>query len=254
MRPFRSSSTSWPSLEAQVAAIADDIAYDNHDVDDGLRSGILDMDALLELPIVQRHWAAIEARHPGLSQDRKQRALVRDQIGTMVGDVLTETRRRIAEAGVETIDDVRAAGRALVGFSDALASEERELKRHLYAHLYNSPKLTPVRKEAQRVVANLAAAYRADPSLLPAGWCADDCDETNHAPRHRRLHRRNDRPLRHRAARGIGRAGQFTGSVLATARFGANVGVESGQPSAASPCRQLKELASRFATCSRSFP
>ena len=168
---------SWPSLEAQVAAIADDIAYDNHDVDDGLRSGILDMEALLELPFVARHWAAIEARHPGLSQERKQRALVRDQIGTMVGNVLDETRRRIAEARVETIDDVRAAGRALVGFSDALACEERELKRHLYAHLYNSPKLNPVRKEAQRVVANLAAAYRADPSLLPAGWCTGDCDE-----------------------------------------------------------------------------
>ena len=168
---------SWPSLEAQVAAIADDIAYDNHDVDDGLRSGILDMDALLELPIVQRHWAAIEARHPGLSQDRKQRALVRDQIGTMVGDVLSETRRRVAGSGVSNIDDVRAAGRALVGFSDALASEERELKRHLYAHLYNSPTLTPVRKEAQRVVAGLAATYRADPALLPAGWCRGDCDE-----------------------------------------------------------------------------
>ena len=72
---------------------------------------------------------------------------------------------------------MRAAGRALVGFSEALASEERELKRHLYAHLYNSPKLTEVRREAQRVVADLADAYRADPSLLPAGWCAGDCDE-----------------------------------------------------------------------------
>ena len=169
---------SWPSLEAQVAAIADDIAYDNHDVDDGLRSGILDMKALLELPFVARHWAAIEARHPGLSQDRKQRALVRDQIGTLVGDVLTETQRRVAEAGVETIADIRAAGRGLVGFSEALASEERELKRHLYAKLYNSPALTPIREEAQRIVANLAAAYRADPSLLPAGWCPDDCSET----------------------------------------------------------------------------
>jgi dGTPase len=132
---------------------------------------------LLELPIVARHWAAIDARHHGLSQDRKQRALVRDQIGTMVGDVLSETQRRIAEAGVETIDDIRAAGRALVGFSDELGREERELKRHLYAKLYNSPALTPIREEAQRIVANLAAAYRADPSLLPAGWCDENCDE-----------------------------------------------------------------------------
>jgi len=161
---------SWPSLEAQVAAIADDIAYDNHDVDDGLRSGILDMEALLELPIVARHWSAIEKRHPGLSRERKQRALVRDQIGTMVGDVLDETRRRVAEAGVETVDDVRAAGGALVGFSAEVGDEERSLKRHLYARLYNSPALTEIRLEAQRIITDLAAAYRADPKLLPPGW------------------------------------------------------------------------------------
>ena len=103
---------SWPSLEAQVAAIADDIAYDNHDIDDGLRSGILDLGALLQLPFVARLWADIERRHPGLERTRKLKALVRDGIGTMVGDVLDETRRRISESGVETIDEVRAAGTA----------------------------------------------------------------------------------------------------------------------------------------------
>ena len=119
---------SWPSLEAQVAAIADDIAYDNHDIDDGLRSGILDLDALLTVPFVARQWAAVEARHPGLDRDRKIKALVRDGIGAMVSDVLAETRRRIAEAGVETIDEVRAAGRQLVGFSAAMGEEERALE------------------------------------------------------------------------------------------------------------------------------
>ena len=161
---------SWPSLEAQVAAIADDIAYDNHDIDDGLRAGILRLEELLELPLVRRHWDAIQKRHHGLSQEKCQRALVRDMIGTMVGDVLSETGRRSAEARVETIDDVRAAGRALVGFSSDLGEEERALKRFLYARLYNSPALTPVRLEAQRIVANLAAAYRANPKLLPAPW------------------------------------------------------------------------------------
>src|SRR5687768_11482142 len=141
---------SWPSLEAQVAAIADDIAYDNHDIDDGLRSGILDLDALLELPFIARHWASIEARHPGLDRTRKLKALVRDGIGSMVGDVLEETRRRIADAGVETIDEVRAAGQQLVGFSDQLRGEEREIKRHLYARLYDSEQLKPIRFEAQR--------------------------------------------------------------------------------------------------------
>ena len=161
---------SWPSLEAQVAGQADDIAYDNHDIDDGLRAGILDLDELLEVPLVRRLWAAVEERHPGLDTDRKVKALVRDGIGSMVGDVLAETRRRVVGAGVETIEGVRSAGRSLAGFSEMLAAEERELKCFLYDRLYNSPALVPVRQEAQRVVANLAAAYRENPNWLPAAW------------------------------------------------------------------------------------
>jgi dGTPase len=160
----------WPSLEAQVAAISDDIAYDNHDIDDGLRSGLLVLDELVELPIVRRLWAAIGTRYPGLPTEKRQRALVRDMIGTMVGDVLAETQRRVHDTGIETINEVRSAGRSLAGFSEALAGEERELKRFLYDRLYNLAQLVPVRREAQRVVAELAAAYRADPGLLPADW------------------------------------------------------------------------------------
>ena len=167
---FRLELGNWPSVEAQVAAIADDIAYDNHDIDDGLRAGILELGELLELPLVARLWGRIEARHPGLDEARKVKALVRDGIGTMVGDVLDETRRRVSAAGVGTIDEVRACGRQLAGFSPALEAEERGLKRFLYARLYNSAVLTPVRQEAQRVITNLAAAYRADPALLPDGW------------------------------------------------------------------------------------
>jgi dGTPase len=160
----------WPSLEAQVAAIADDIAYDNHDIDDGLRSGLLDLEELIQLPIVRSHWAAIGKRHPNISTEKRQRALVRDMIGSMVGDVLAETVRRVRDAGIETIGDVRAAGRSLAGLSEALAAEERELKRFLYRALYGAPQLIAVRDEAQRVVAGLAGAYRADPSLLPETW------------------------------------------------------------------------------------
>jgi len=164
----------WPGLEAQVAAIADDIAYDNHDIDDGLRAGILDLDELVELPIIARHWAAIDERHPGISADKRQRALVRDMIGSMVGDVLAETERRAGEAGITTIDDVRAAGGPLVGFSADLAAEERDLKRFLYSRLYESAELEKVRKEAVRVVSSLAGAYRADPGLLPDDWRGGD--------------------------------------------------------------------------------
>ncbi len=169
-RQFDLELASWPGLEAQVAAIADDIAYDNHDIDDGLRSGILDLDRLMELPFVRRHWDAIERRHPGIERTRKIKALVRDGIGTMVGDVLEEARRRIADAGVETIEDVRAAGRQLIGFSSGMAAEERDIKRHLYRHLYDSPQLKPIRVEAQRIVSDLAAYYRAEPDRVPPGW------------------------------------------------------------------------------------
>ena len=163
----------WPGLEAQVAAISDDIAYDNHDIDDGLRAGLLQLDELIAVPIVGRLWDAIGERNPGLSLDKRQRALVRDMIGTMVGDVLAETQHRVRETGVETIEDVRASDRPLAGFSDALGEQERELKRFLYDRLYGLPGLRPVRDEAQRVVADLAAAYRADPSLLPPDWRRD---------------------------------------------------------------------------------
>jgi dGTPase len=166
--------STWPSLEAQLAAIADDIAYDNHDIDDGLRAGILDLEELIAVPLVARHWTAIGERHSGISTEKRQRALVRDMIGTMVGDVLAETERRVRDAGVQSLDDVRSAGRQLAGFSDVLAAEERELKRFLYARLYGSPGLERVREEAQKVVAGLAAAYRADRSLLPESWRRGD--------------------------------------------------------------------------------
>ena len=162
--------SSWPSLEAQIAAISDDIAYDNHDIDDGLRAGLLELDELLQMSLVQRLWDAIGDRHPGISLEKQQRALVRDMIGVMVEDVLAETERRVRGAGIETIDDVRAAGRELAGFSASLAEEERELKRFLYDRLYGASELELVRNEAERVVTNLAGAYREDPSRLPPPW------------------------------------------------------------------------------------
>ncbi|HET9354767.1 MAG TPA: deoxyguanosinetriphosphate triphosphohydrolase [Sphingomicrobium sp.] len=160
----------WPGLEAQVAAVADDIAYDNHDIDDGLRAGIIDLDDLLTVPLVGRLWQAIEHRHPGLERELKVKALVRDGIGTMVADVLEETKRRVAEYGIETLEDVRGAGRELAGFSAAMAEEERALKRFLYDRLYDSAPLRPVRDEAQRVITNLARAYREDRALLADCW------------------------------------------------------------------------------------
>jgi dGTPase len=162
--------STWPSLEAQVAAIADDITYDNNDIDDGLRAGLLSIDDLLDLPLIRRLWDAIGKRHVGLPVEKRQRALVRDLIGTMVEDVLKETMARIQKTGVDTIDDVRRAGRALVGFSFSLAMEERQLKDFLYERLYDLPELKPIRIEAERVITNLVSAYLSNPSLLPEPW------------------------------------------------------------------------------------
>ncbi len=161
---------SWPGLEAQVAAIADDIAYDNHDIDDGLRAGLISLDQLVEVPIVARGWAAACRRYPGVARDLLARELVRGQIGLMVNDLIDETRRRIAASGVGSVADVRAAATALAGFSPALAEEERELKRFLYATLYHHPLQREASAVASTVVGGLFAAYRAVPASLPPAW------------------------------------------------------------------------------------
>jgi dGTPase len=164
--------TRWPSLEAQIAAIADDIAYDNHDIDDGLRSGLLSLDQLLSVPMIARGWDAVRARHPGVPVERLTGELTRSQIGVMVSDFIDETRRRVAEAGIETAGDIRAAGRALAGFSAGMEAEERLLKRFMYAELYHHPQQIASAEIARGVVARLFAAYADDPARLPDGWRA----------------------------------------------------------------------------------
>ncbi|PKP98860.1 MAG: deoxyguanosinetriphosphate triphosphohydrolase [Alphaproteobacteria bacterium HGW-Alphaproteobacteria-15] len=161
------------SLEAQVAAIADDIAYDNHDIDDGLRAGLLTMEQLLDVPLVARNWDAVRARFPDAEPKRQMRELVRAQIGVMVNDLIAETRRRIAEGGIDSVAAVRGAGRTLAGFSDAMRDEERALKRFMYANLYHHPHQLAAADMAHDIVAGLFAAYSDDPARMPLGW--GDC-------------------------------------------------------------------------------
>ena len=161
---------SWPSLEAQIAAVADDIAYDNHDIDDGLRAGLFTLDELCSVPLVGRTWDGVTRRYASAPVDRLARELVRDQIGLMVNDVLEETRHRLAAAGVDSVADVRAASRALSGFSETMAVEERALKNFLWQRMYDAPPVRAVKVQAQAVVAGLFKAYCEDPDRLPLEW------------------------------------------------------------------------------------
>lgn len=158
------------SLEAQVAAVADDIAYDNHDIDDGLRAGFLTLDDLMVLPAVADQWRKIEARFPTAPRDRLQRELVRGQIGRMVNDVIAHTQAQVAQSGVASVEDMRAFPRALGGFSPAMAEEERALKRFMYERVYLHPEQVATADRAREVVARLFAAYADDAALLPASW------------------------------------------------------------------------------------
>jgi len=160
----------WPSLEAQVAALADDIAYDNHDIDDGLRAGFLLLDDLLELAPLADQYRMIEARYPGASVDQRLRELIRSRIGLMVNDVIETTRANAA--GLRSVAEVRAQQGPLAAFSPAMAEEERTLKRFMYERLYYHPDQLQAAGRAQDIVSRLFAAYDQDPATLPDAWRA----------------------------------------------------------------------------------
>jgi dGTPase len=160
----------WGSLEAQVAALADDIAYDNHDIDDGLRAGFLELEELLTLDFVADQWRAIEKKFPSAPQDRRLRELVRSQIGLMVNDVIGETAVRAKD--MTSVDDVRGADSATAAFTPAMAGAERQLKAFMYERLYHHPQQLETADRARKVTAELYAAFAQDPALMEQGWLA----------------------------------------------------------------------------------
>lgn len=157
-------------VEAQIAALADDIAYNNHDIDDGLRAGLLDIEALAELPMVGQVLKACRARYPDASESIVTLEAVRDLIGLMVDDVLAESRQRLDAARPDSADAVRQADREMVAFSEGMIDALAALRRHLFDNMYRHYKVNRMMAQAERVVRELFALFLADPNLLPTSY------------------------------------------------------------------------------------
>lgn len=155
-----------PSLEAQIANLADEIAYNNHDIDDGLRSGLISLEQMETVPLFARHSAAVRAVHPGLAPRRLIHETVRGMINTLVSDVLAQSGALIDAQRPADIEAVRAAP-ALIAFSAPLRAEADALKRFLFEHLYRHYQVMRMTSKARRIVAELFDAFMLEPRLLP---------------------------------------------------------------------------------------
>lgn len=156
-----------PSLEAQIANLADEIAYSNHDIDDGLRSGLLKLSQLEQVPIFARHARTVREEYPAIAERRVIHETVRRMINTLVVDLTEESRRLIADAAPADINAVRAAP-TLTAFSPAMRVESTELKSFLHDQLYRHYRVMRMSTKARRIVTDLFNAFVGEPKLLPA--------------------------------------------------------------------------------------
>ncbi|MFD6316573.1 deoxyguanosinetriphosphate triphosphohydrolase [Methylorubrum thiocyanatum] len=156
--------------EAQGAALADDIAYDAHDLDDGLRAGLFDLADLATVPFLAGLLDEIDALHPGLEPSRKIHELARRVITRFVEDVIREGEARIARLAPGSVGDIRAASEPVIAFSPAIAAADADIKRFLFARMYRHPEVMAVRAKAAAIVDDLFSAFRADPARMPAEW------------------------------------------------------------------------------------
>jgi dGTPase len=155
-----------PSLEAQVCNLADEIAYNNHDIDDGLRSGLISIEQLQAVDLFSAHWHDVKRKHPALAQKRAVPETIRRMISTLVLDLIICTKSRLFEAKVNSVDEVRQAPN-LVAFTDATAAASRQLKQFLRGELYSHPSVNVKMAHAKTVVATLFSLFDANPKLMP---------------------------------------------------------------------------------------
>ena len=160
----------FPSAEAQVAAIADDIAYNNHDVDDGLRAGLFAVADLADVPLVGPVFHGVASRYPGIEEPRLIHESIRRLIDRMVGDLIGETSRRLDHIAPGSVDEVRALNAPIVDFSDEMRRNDRALKQFLFERMYRHHRVKRMSSKAHRVIHDLFALYLAEPQRLPREW------------------------------------------------------------------------------------
>ncbi|TCP42219.1 deoxyguanosinetriphosphate triphosphohydrolase [Rhodovulum marinum] len=161
------------SAEAQVAALADDIAYNNHDLHDGLRAGLFTEDELAALPILDACFAEVDRAYPHLDAKRRRHEALRRFFGVMVENVIGSARAALEDAAPASAAEVRALGRPVVRFTDALWADLKQIRAFLFQRMYRAPSVMKVRAEVTRVVADLFPLYLHDPGLMPEKWRED---------------------------------------------------------------------------------
>ncbi|MCK9530725.1 MAG: deoxyguanosinetriphosphate triphosphohydrolase [Gammaproteobacteria bacterium] len=160
-------SSTQPGLEAQIANIADAIAYNNHDLDDGLRAGLISIEQLCELPSFEREYQVVMENHPKLGGRRLVHEIIRRMINRQVVDLIANSQHRLAETAPANVDEVRALSRPLIGFGEAQAEEHRALKRFLRQELYQHYRVLRMTFKAHKVMKDLFEAFFTTPRLLP---------------------------------------------------------------------------------------
>jgi dGTPase len=160
----------YASAEAQVAALADDIAYNNHDVDDGVQAGLLRLEELASAPLIGPILQALKAERPKLDERLLRLEAVRRMIGSMVDDVLDQTLRNAAEFAVRSAEDVRTLRQPLVAFSGDMSEDLARLRQFLHVRMYRHYRINRTRSQARRILADMFRLFMAEPDVLPTEW------------------------------------------------------------------------------------